>query len=332
MAAKSRIHSKTTISSREAEDLLEEGWKKADLHVHSCCSYDVPPAKAMHPEALYAKARERGLDFVTFTDHDTMKAFEILDRDTEGLVPGVEIAIKDPENVGHTIHTNVFELDFEEFEELEKIANQDHDLPAFMRYLRTHDLPHVYNHPFWFAVGERPNLWAVPELMKQFPVVEYNMQDLMQKNLIVSALAKNYGKGLVATTDSHTGGMGAVYTLAPGDNFKEFFENVKKGKSCMVVEGGTWKHLTKELNAWVELVFNIDRQVREEMDFTTNVRTFDRLIGVFASERLREFPRLNHTTMRLFQNFSRSGLPAYMYIRSEKPLVSRIEKVVDLMA
>ncbi|MDD4249606.1 MAG: PHP domain-containing protein [Methanosarcina sp.] len=323
---------RTTVSSELAETLLQEGWKKMDLHVHSSCSYDVPPARAMHPAILFEKAKAKGLDYVTFTDHDTVEAYDLLGWDREGLIPGVEIAIKDSENIGHTLHVNVFELDSEEFGELEAIANQEHDFKSFIRYLRTHDLPHVYNHPFWFALGDKPNLLAVSELIKQFPVVEYNIQDVMEKNLITVALARKYGKGLVATTDSHAGGMGSVYTLAKGDTFREFFDNIKRGRSHMVVEGETWEHMTKELNAWVELVFSLDRQDRKEMDFSTNARTFDRAVGFFARERLREFPRLNHTTMRFFQNFSRSGLPAYMYIRAEKSMVSRIEKVVNLTA
>ena len=156
------------------------------------------------------------------------------------------------------------------------------------------------------------------------------MQDLTEKNLITAALARKYGKGLAATTDSHTGGMGAVYTLAKGDSFREYFDNIKNGRSYIVVEGGALRHLTKELNAWVELVFSMDRNAREEKSFTTNVRTFDRLIALFANERIRKFPRVNSLTMSFFQNFSRSGLPAYMYMRSEKPLVSRIEKIVNL--
>lgn len=100
----------------------------------------------------------------------------------------------------------------------------------------------------------------------------------------------------------------------------------------MVVEGGAQRHLTKELNAWVELVFSMDRNVRGEMDFATNVRAFDRLISFFANERLREFPIINSLTMRFFQNFSRSGLSAYIYTKAEKSLVSRIEKVVNLTA
>ncbi len=131
------------------------------------------------------------------------------------------------------------------------------------------------------------------------------MQDLTEKNLIVSTLAKKYGKGLVATTDSHTGGMGAVYTLAKGDTFREFYHNVQNGRSYIVVEGGTRRHLTQEFSSWVELVFSMDRQIREERDFTTKVWSYDRLIGLFANDKVREFPRINSLVKSFFHNFSR---------------------------
>ena len=96
-------NNKTTICSEVAETLIQEGWKKMDMHVHSSCSYDVPPVQAMHPVVLFEKARDQGLDFVTFTDHDTVKAYDLLGWDKEGLVPGVEIEIKDSEKIGHTL-------------------------------------------------------------------------------------------------------------------------------------------------------------------------------------------------------------------------------------
>lgn len=332
MQGKSRNDAKTTVNTEIAETLLQEGWKKIDLHVHTSCSYDVPPVQAMHPAVLFEKAKSQGLDFVTFTDHDTVKAYDLLGWDKEGLVPGVEISIMDPENIGHTLHVNVFELDLEEFKELELIANQEYDFKSFIHYLRTHDLPHIYNHPFQFAIGDHPNLDIVPELIKQFPVVEYNTRNLTEKNLVTATLARKYRKGLVATTDSHTGSMGAVYTLAKGETFREYFENVKNGRSYIVVEEGTRKYLTKELSSWIELAFSMDRQLREDMDFTTNVWSFDRIISLFANEKIREFPKINSLAMSFFQNISKSGLPVYMYRRAQKPLISRMEEMLNQIA
>jgi len=76
----------------------------------------------------------------------------------------------------------------------------------------------------------------------------------------------------------------------------------------------------------------MDRRVIKEMNFTTNAWDFDRLINIFANERIRKFPRVNSLAMSLFQNFSRSGLPAYMYMRAEKSMVSRIEEIINLIA
>ena len=76
----------------------------------------------------------------------------------------------------------------------------------------------------------------------------------------------------------------------------------------------------------------MDRQLREDYNFTTNVWSFDRVISFFANEKIREFPRINSLAMKFFQNFSRSGLPAYIYIKTEKPLVSRIEEILNQIA
>ena len=98
------------LSYEQAEIYRNHGWKAADLHVHTLCSPDVISAKSLHPEALYHRAREMGMDFVTFTDHETMRAYDLLNGGLEGLVTGVEMRIKDMDLVGHTLHINVYDL------------------------------------------------------------------------------------------------------------------------------------------------------------------------------------------------------------------------------
>jgi hypothetical protein len=55
MPGKLENSTKTTIYSEIAEILLQERWKKMDMHVHSSCSYDVPPTKTMHPKIIFRK-------------------------------------------------------------------------------------------------------------------------------------------------------------------------------------------------------------------------------------------------------------------------------------
>ena len=54
-------------------------FKKMDMHVHSCFSVEaIPGVKGVTfspretPEEIYERAKARGMDFVTITDHDTI--------------------------------------------------------------------------------------------------------------------------------------------------------------------------------------------------------------------------------------------------------------------
>lgn len=87
MGRRPRNYEEKLISSERAAELMEEGWKRADLHVHTSCSFDVLPVRDLHPETLYEKALDTGMDYVTFTDHDTIEAYEILgwDRKSSSL-------------------------------------------------------------------------------------------------------------------------------------------------------------------------------------------------------------------------------------------------------
>ncbi|WP_406656640.1 PHP domain-containing protein [Methanolobus sp. ZRKC2] len=324
------ISKQKIISSERTAKLLENGWHRADLHVHTCCSYDVPPARSMHPENLFNKGKSRGLDFITFTDHDTVKAYDLMGWNRNDLTTGVELSINDQENVGHTVHINVFEFDKQQYKEFNQLARKENNIYSLIDYFKSNDLPYMYNHPFWFQLGDRPNILAVPELAKNFPVIEYNMQDLKQKNLFSMVLAQRYGKGMVVTTDSHTGSIGKVHTIAKGDDFREYFTNISKGRSYMVIDEPIWKHLTGEMSAWIELVFSMEKDIREEMGFTTGVGKIDRIVDLLDKYGLNHHHRFNSAAMNAMQLVSRSGLPVFLYMLSKQPQVSRIGKMVNV--
>jgi len=312
------------LTYEDAKELKQQGWKTADLHVHTFCSPDVLPARPLHPEALYLRAKAAGMSFITFTDHDTMQAYDLLGWDREGLVTGVEIKVHDPEMVGHTIHVNVYDLSHDQFFELEEIAGAG-DLNSFLAALRRNDLPFVYNHPLWFEPGERPNLTAVPRLAKLFPVLEYNMHRIDRKNQLVTGMAMKYNRGLVAATDTHSGMVGKIYTIAKGDTFREFFENIMKGDSFIVVKDLTKEDLAGEINAWIGLVFNLETTAGAP-GCSTGRASLDKIIHALTSETLRDFPRLYSYAMRLTYRISNSGLPAALYLRSERSMLPEIER------
>ncbi|AKB80004.1 hypothetical protein MSHOH_3521 [Methanosarcina horonobensis HB-1 = JCM 15518] len=270
------------------------------------------------------------MDFITFTDHNTMEAYEILGWEHKNLVPGVEMTIYDPEFAGHTLHINVFELDREEFSELREIAEIEHDLKGFIGYLKRHRLPFVYNHPFWFEFHQQQNPSAVPKLAKLFPVLEYNMHELKQKNELTIALAERFGKSIVATTDTHSGKVGQVYTLAKGDSFREYFRNIEKGKNYIVPENLTRELLIEEMNTWIDLIFEKSQKNRDIKNYLTGIKSLDTIVKISRSALLNYSPRLNRTAMNLFYMISNTGIPASFYIHSEKSFAKKIEKKIEI--
>lgn len=330
MGRRAKNFEEKLITSEKAAELMEEGWMRADLHVHTTCSFDVLPVKDLHPESLYETALDMGMDYITFTDHNTIEAHEILGWDREKLVSGVEMSVCDLKFAGHALHINVFELDLEEFVELREISEIERDLKSFVRYLKRHKLPYIYNHPFWFELGQEPDLHAIPRLARLFPVLEYNMHELKQKNELTIALAERFGKGIAATTDTHSGKLGQVYTLAKGDNFREFFRNIEKGKSCIVTEDLTRELLIDEMNTWIDLIFEKSQKNRDIKNYLTGIKSLDAMVRISRSALLSCSPRLNRTAMSLLYMISNSGLPASVYLYSKENFVKEIEKKVRL--
>jgi predicted metal-dependent phosphoesterase TrpH len=311
--------------TRSVQELVAEGWHRADLHVHTLCSYDVVKAPWLHPEALYEKARKMQMKYVTFTDHDSMRAYDMIGWEREGLVPGVEIKIKDARAVGHTIHVNVYELNKKQFIELEKIAKRSGDLELFLAYLNDHDLPYTYNHPFWSEPGEALNHHVIPYLIELFPVVEYNMHRVRRKNILTLALAEQFKKGVVATTDTHTGDLGKAFTLARGETFREYFSAIRRRESVIVPQDLTIKVLSEEIKDWVDLFFHPDLE-RIQANITTGFYQLDRGLRLMRQGHLKSRPRLSSFCEAVGYFMSWSRLPAICYLLTQNSGASQIRR------
>jgi predicted metal-dependent phosphoesterase TrpH len=320
---------KRILHYSDAEIFRKHGWKAADLHVHTIFSPDVISVGSMHPDRLYRTARENGMDYVTFTDHDTLDAYETLNPDMPGLVSGVEIKVKD-KSVGHTIHVNVYELDRVQFQMLEEIAAEG-DLHGFLNCLERERLPFVYNHPLWFEPGERPNLKAIPDLVELFPVIEYNMHRVRRKNEMIVELAARHKKGLIASTDTHSGMIGQAYTLSRGKSFREFYNNICEGKSFIVVRDLTKQNLVQEMKLWLDLLSG-QEDIESRRKIHTGISQVDRLIRLLSSNTLRDFPRVYRAFLAATYRLAGSGGPAAIYIRRECFRICEMEQQLGIYA
>ncbi len=316
------------LTSDQADGKQQDRWVPADMHVHSSCSYDVLPSADLHPEALYQKAFNKGMGFITITDHDTMDAYDIIGWERERLVTGVEITLSDFKRVGHTIHVNVYTLNKQQFIALKDIAQKACNIELFVDFLQKENLPYVYNHPFWFPSGEKANYKAVEELVDLFPVIEYNMKRVKKKNMLAMWLAYKYNKGIVANTDTHIGQLGNAFSLSKGNTFTEFFDNIVRGDSFIVPNDLTNKTLNFEILRWAEILLELDESVGYSN--YTGIGWVDSVINFFANHTYETHPRIFRSVDVLLEHFLKTQIIAFCYLFSQNRTVRAIRKELQI--
>jgi predicted metal-dependent phosphoesterase TrpH len=314
-----------------AASLVAEGWQAADLHVHTLHSYDVIPTREVDPLALYEKARRLGMTYVAFTDHDTMAAYDEIGWTREGLVPAVEVKILDPRNVGHTIHINVYTLDRRQFEEIQKIAGQARDIISLTSYLRAERLPFTFNHPFWHEPEEKPNLRAVLDVARLFPVLEYTMGRIGRINAQALRLADSLSKGISAGTDSHVGEIGRAFTLARGRSFHEFFDRIASRESHLCPADLTLPRLKEETSLRIRSLFDKTHWLwaKETLTMDTGNAVLDGIIKQVARDNSGS-PRLSRWLLKkTIEALSSTGVPGRLYLRCQNNLADRVGRLFE---
>lgn len=200
---------------------------------------------------------------------------------------------------------------------------------TFITYLKENNLPFVYNHPFWHDHGEKPNFKVVHAILKLFPVTEYNMHRVWQKNALTLKLAEEYGKGIVAATDTHIGDIGRASTFAKGETFREYFRNIAEGKVYLNPQDLTLEILKNEITTWIELIFNLDI-VRLEKIVHTQIRTLNYFINLFLKGAFEDYPLVRKSAEHLFFIIAKSGAPAFCYLKHQNFLVYKMNRQLRL--
>lgn len=243
------------VTHSTARGLRRSGYRAADLHVHPC-SCDTIPHRRLLPDNLLRRAEEVGLDYVAFSDHNDIPTH---DHRSSSLVPAVEFDVFDTEFVGHTVHELVYGLDRVNFEELSVLASSG-DLRSFAAYCNVNGLWLCYAHPLWVREGERLNAEAVPRVASLNHFIEVNGTVSYPQNRAAHRLARALGMPELANSDTHTAHLGETFTLARGDTFAEWIQNVRRGDYYLVVEHLTRKTFLEELRRWHDLVFHFEPQ------------------------------------------------------------------------
>ena len=200
---------------------------KLDLHVHTTHSGHTsiyPLSLIMHesyntPEGVYARAKARGMDLVTITDHDRIDgALTIADR--PDVLVGCEVTGVFP-NDGVRVHLGVLGISEAQHREIQRLR---HDIRELLPYLKQQRVFTSLNH-----VASRINgSITAPHIAALMPWVDgievINGSRLPTQNRTATCLADACRKVGVAGSDSHTGrGIGRTWVEAPNARTREEF-------------------------------------------------------------------------------------------------------------
>ncbi len=240
---------------------------KADLHLHSRFSdrsaewvfrrFDFPDSYS-DPRALYDTLRERGMDLVTLTDHNTLDgALEI--ADLPGVFLSEEVTTYFPED-RCKVSVLVWNLTEAQHRDIVRLRENIFDLQG---YLAKENLPHAVAHGL-YPLNQKLTTGHVERLILLFRCFEGinglrdDLFNITLRHLLagltperVAALADKHGlapthpepwrKILTAGSDDKSGMFAArAYTETPGAGTKEaFFDGLGAGRANIHGLGGT---------------------------------------------------------------------------------------------
>jgi glycosyltransferase involved in cell wall biosynthesis len=239
---------------------------KADLHVHSSHS-NKPTYWAMRkfncpesytsPQHIYRTALERGMDFVTITDHNSINgALEI--AHLPGTFVSSEITAHFPEN-GCKVHVVVLHICETQFREIMELRKNVYELTA---YLNKEGITHFLAHPL-YAQNDKLVVEIIEKSLLIFDTFEVKngcrarrfnaftkqlitsltrdtIERLVEKHNLMPYGALSWQKGMVGGSDDH-GGLfiaRAHTSTYRGKSVDDFIAAVREGDSWADGEDG----------------------------------------------------------------------------------------------
>ena len=232
---------------------------KADLHVHSRFS-DRPsewvlrrigsPECYTEPKVIYERARRRGMQFVTISDHNCIQgALEIAHLD--GVFVSNEITTYFPED-RCKIHVLAWGISGEQFEEIQRLRENIYELRD---YLWKEQVAHACAHPL-YSINDRLTLDHFEQLLILFNTFEAmnggrnrrgnelvasvlrmlnreEMEEMANRHRIAPNGDTPWMKGCTGGSDDHSGAFIAKgYTVCPDSaTGADFLNHIRDRKS-----------------------------------------------------------------------------------------------------
>ncbi len=232
------------MTEQNATDVLSDPTlKRADLHCHSRYSVFKYFRRANTrdcynaPEDVYRLAKERGMSFVTLTDHDSIDgALYMLNKypDMTDFFIGEEVETYFPETA-QRIHIGVWRLTEAQHREIQRLRP---DIRELVPYMKSEKLLFGVNHLFQNYRMKNVAGKYIAELLEMFSVFEVlngamaSFHNKMVQEL-VTTVNEQHGRrvSMVGGSDAHTlKHVAKVHTVARGNTSDEFLANVRAGE------------------------------------------------------------------------------------------------------
>ena len=225
-----------------SEVLSDPSFKRADLHCHSRFSIFKYFKRANTrdcynaPEDVYRIAKERGMSYVTLTDHDSIDgALYLLNKypDMTDFFIGEEVETYFPET-GQRIHIGVWGLNEAQHREISRLRRNIREL---VPYLKQQKLVFGINHLFQNYRMKNVAASYIAEILQMFDVFEVlngamaSFHNKMVAQLVGTLQADGRRMSMVGGSDAHTlKHVAKVHTVSKGETVQEFLDNVRKGE------------------------------------------------------------------------------------------------------
>lgn len=222
---------------------------RCDLHVHSIHSgmCTIPVLRHVcrecynEPEELYETLKQRGMDLVTITDHDSIGAVESL-RSRPDFFLSEEVTCTTPS--GSEFHMGVYDITEQQHFELQ--ARRD-DFDSLIAYLREQRLLYSINHVFSSLTGRRTQDDFIL-FQEMFPLVEtLNGQMPDVTNRYAVDFARRMRRAPMGGSDAHSmASAGRTFTEIRGAGTKaEFLAALSAGHGIVAGDSGSIMKLTE---------------------------------------------------------------------------------------
>jgi glycosyltransferase involved in cell wall biosynthesis len=240
---------------------------KCDLHVHSRFSdrseewlfrrLDFPDSYS-DPRELYRQLLERGMDFVTITDHDTIDGCLAI-RDLPNTFISEQVTTHFPQDPCK-IHILVWGITEKQHADIVLVRD---NIFSLQRYLQGGKIAHAVAHPLYSANGklEAPHLERLILLFKHFEGINglrdallselarelfgsltpKKIEELAERHNLEPTHREPWKKILVGGSDDHGGQfMASAFTETPAaDSPERFLAHVRGGNCEARGDGGT---------------------------------------------------------------------------------------------